>query len=233
MRNRRNRSLSSDLVIGIIAIGMGLLFLLDNLDIFDFHQVVFFWPIAFVVFGALRISQSQKPSGMVVGGVLILVGLSMTAKRLGWLDLTWHKMWPLVLIMVGMSVIFKAVDRNKEKVGAAVPAGSDDNVIDVNAILGGFQRRINSTDFKGGEITAIMGGCELDLREAKLNGEAMIEVFALCGGITIKVPADWTVVLQGTPILGGFEEKTVNPPDGSKRLVVRGYAIMGGMEVRN
>ena len=58
-------------------------------------------------------------------------------------------------------------------------------------------------------------------------------MFAMFGGIQIKVPPDWTVVLQGTPMMGGFDERTTPPPDGSKRLIVRGYVIMGGMEIRN
>jgi len=74
----------------------------------------------------------------------------------------------------------------------------------------------------------------LDMRSASIAaGEAVINVFAFWGGVTIKCPPDWTVVLQGTPIMGGFDEKTVAPPDASKRLVIRGYAIMGGVEVRN
>ena len=47
------------------------------------------------------------------------------------------------------------------------------------------------------------------------------------------MPPDWSVILQGTPILGGFEEKTIVPPHQNKRLYVIGYAIMGGLEVRN
>jgi len=78
-----------------------------------------------------------------------------------------------------------------------------------------------------------MGGCALDLREAALTTEAVINVFAIWGGITIKVPPDWTVILNGTPVMGGFTEKTARPPDNRKRLVVTGYAIMGGVEVRN
>jgi hypothetical protein len=105
--------------------------------------------------------------------------------------------------------------------------------VDVTAILGGFERRVHTQDFRGGEVTAVMGGCALDMRAASMTGEAVIDVFAFWGGVTLKVPPDWTVVLEGTPIMGGFEEKTVSPPDGSKRLVVRGYAIMGGVEVRN
>jgi len=111
-------------------------------------------------------------------------------------------------------------------------AGTD-NVVDVVAVLGGFERRVTTSDFRGGEITAILGGCELDLRESSIVKEAVINVFATWGGINIKVPPDWTVVLNGTPLMGGFSEKTVTPPDGSKRLVITGYAIMGGVEVRN
>ncbi len=101
--------------------------------------------------------------------------------------------------------------------------------------MGGFERRVNSQAFRGGEITAVMGGCSLDMRSCVMQpeGEAVINVFAFWGGVTIKCPPDWTVVLQGTPIMGGFEDKTIQPPHGAKRLVIRGYAIMGGVEVRN
>jgi predicted membrane protein len=88
-------------------------------------------------------------------------------------------------------------------------------------------------NFRGGEITAVMGGCALDLRNSSIQDEAVVTVFAFWGGVTLKVPPDWTVVLNGTPIMGGFEEKTIAPPDNSKRLIIRGYAIMGGVEVRN
>jgi len=53
-------------------------------------------------------------------------------------------------------------------------------------------------------------------------------------GITLKCPPDWTVVLHGTPIMGGFTDKTTPPPlNNGKRLILRGHAIMGGVEVRN
>jgi hypothetical protein len=72
------------------------------------------------------------------------------------------------------------------------------------------------------------------LRQASItDGDAVINVFAMCGGISVKVPPDWTVILQGTPILGGFDERTIAPHDSAKRLVIKGYAIMGGLEVRN
>jgi hypothetical protein len=105
-------------------------------------------------------------------------------------------------------------------------------VVDIAAVLGGFERRLATPDFRGGEITAVMGGCALDLRESSIVKEAVINVFVIWGGINIKVPPDWTVVLNGTPIMGGFSEKTLSVPDRGKRLVITGYAIMGGVEVR-
>jgi hypothetical protein len=166
---------------------------------------------------------------------LIAVGVLMTLQRMGYIYFSWNMLWPLVLIALGASVLVKAVTRRGavDSMAPAGNAGADDSVIDVTAILGGYQRRIAAPRFRGGEITAVMGGCELDLRSAGLEGEAVINVFALCGGIAIKVPPEWTVVLQGTPVLGGFEEKTTPPPDASKRLIIKGYAIMGGLEVRN
>ena len=110
-----------------------------------------------------------------------------------------------------------------------------DSAISGTAVLSGIRRTSSSQDFRGGELTAIMGGCEIDLRQASIKeGDAVIDVFAFWGGIDLKVPLDWSVVVQGTPLLGGFDDKT-RPPQGgsSKRLVIKGYAIMGGVEISN
>lgn len=101
--------------------------------------------------------------------------------------------------------------------------------------MGGVVRSSNSQDFRGGELTAVMGGCEIDLRNAVIKeGEAQLEIFAFWGGVEIKVPEDWTVVVQVVPIMGGVEDKSVPPKGGaSKKLVLSGHCIMGGAEIRN
>jgi predicted membrane protein len=107
--------------------------------------------------------------------------------------------------------------------------------VDCFALLGASRRRSVSQDFRGGSLFAMMGGCELDLRQASIrSGQAVLDAVAMWGGIEIKVPQDWTVALHGTPILGSFDDKTVHVGgDGSKVLVVKGAAIMGGVEVKN
>ena len=72
------------------------------------------------------------------------------------------------------------------------------------------------------------------MRQASIkSGEAVIDVFGLWGGIEIQVPREWSVVGQSTQILAGYEDKTSPPAAGGPRLVVRGTAIMSGIEIKN
>jgi hypothetical protein len=232
MENNTNRA-SSQVVLGLLVVGMGVLFLLDNLDILNFRHAIGFWPLAFIVAGCVALFGNGSRSSNYMGGVLVAIGALMIAGRMGFFYISWGTLWPLVMIALGGLVLFRSLGPGRvARPGLADGAGTD-NVVDVVAVLGGFERRVTTPDFRGGEITAILGGCELDLREASIVKEAVINVFAIWGGINIKVPPDWTVVLNGTPVMGGFAEKTVTPPDASKRLVITGYAIMGGVEVRN
>lgn len=234
MKNElRHRNASTQVVMGAFAIGLGLLFLLDNFDIFDFHRAIHFWPTIFIVIGLIKLYDTRTPGGMLIGGGFLAAGVLMLLDRLGYIDFSMRQMWPVFLIGAGAFVIVKAVSRRNRPQGIPAAADGSDSVVDVTAILGAFERRITTQDFRGGEITAIMGGCDLDMRDASINGEAVLNVFAVFGGISIKVPRDWTVILHGTPLMGGFEEKTSPPPEGAKRLIVKGYAIMGGVDVRN
>ncbi|MFS2215785.1 LiaI-LiaF-like domain-containing protein [Massilia cellulosiltytica] len=235
MENNTNRA-SSQVVLGLIVVGMGVLFLLDNLDILNFRHAIGFWPLAFIVAGCAALfgnGTRSGRSGNYMGGVLIAIGLLMIVSRMGYFYISWGTLWPLVMIALGGLVLYRSLGPGRvarEGVGAGT---SPDNVVDIVAVLGGFERRVSTQDFRGGEITAVMGGCALDLRDASIVKEAVINIFTVWGGINIKVPPDWTVVLNGTPVMGGFAEKTARPPDASKRLVITGYAIMGGVEVRN
>lgn len=232
MKNDQTRGIPGQILVGGCVVLFGLLFLLDNLDILDFNGALFL-PAMLCIVGIAKLLDSKSDSGRLVAIVLIAAGSALAAKQFGFIYLDFRTFWPLILIVVGAAVIYKAIAGRRARSLAMPAKGSDDSVVDVTAILGGFERRITTQHFRGGEVTAIMGGCELDMRGSSIDGEAVLNVFAAMGGISVKVPPDWTVVLHGTPILGGFEEKTIAPPNDSKRLIVQGYAIMGGVEFRN
>lgn len=233
MKNDTPQSFPTQMILGAVVIAIGLGFLLENLNIISFGDAISFWPVLFIVIGSIKLAENNKNSGNgVTGMMLIAVGGALILRNLGFLQVDMRTAWPLVLIFLGAAVVYKSFRRRK---GATLIKAEDgtDAVVDVTAILGGIERRITTPNFRGGEVTAVMGSCDLDLRGSSIEGEAVINVFAAMGGISLKVPADWTVVLEGTPIMGGFEEKTIAAPDRSKRLVIKGYALMGGVEIRN
>jgi len=239
--NASSKSLPAQVVVGLAVIGMGLLFLLDNLNIFPVRDIFHFWPMVFILVGGLKIYDSNDTGGRIFGGILVMIGVMLTLRSMGYIYFGWRTIWPVLIMLLGGVVVYNALRGRPTLQVGAIDAGRPidaapndvDSVIELTAALGGIERRISSQDFRGGHVTSIMGGCELDLRQANIVSEAEIRVFAVMGGISMRVPPDWTVILRGTPIMAGFDEKTVSPPNSGKRLIISGYAIMAGVEIRN
>ncbi|HKC13445.1 MAG TPA: DUF5668 domain-containing protein [Vicinamibacteria bacterium] len=117
---------------------------------------------------------------------------------------------------------------------SAIPGDDFPSRLSAFVIMGGVKRGSNAQDFQGGDAFAVMGGCEIDLREASMKeGAVMFDLFVFMGGVEIRVPDDWAVDNRGLALLGGFEDKTRRPLEAKKRLVLTGLAIMGGVEVKN
>lgn len=247
---RRERNTAAQMLIGAGVILAGFLFLIDNLGWIDLDMEVHFWPIMMMIIGASLLAKApQRGNGAAFGGILLIgFGAVSLLKGLGLIYISWKTLFPFGIIGLGLLMVFRASKRNKQpSPGTGDTSGLADDiaifgrdegetgerVLDLTAVLGGVHRKVTTQDFRGGDLNSIMGGIELDMRTASLNGTAVLNVFAIMGGISIKVPTDWTVELEGTPILGGFDEKTMEPKDASKRLVIRGTAIMGGVDIRN
>jgi hypothetical protein len=104
------------------------------------------------------------------------------------------------------------------------------------AIIGGREWRSDGTPFRGGNVVATFGGCEVDLSETSLaDAEVVIEATAMFGAIKIIVPTGWRIVTKGSQFVGGYANKTRPPqssiPGSAPRLVVKGFALFGGVEV--
>jgi Domain of unknown function (DUF1707)/Cell wall-active antibiotics response 4TMS YvqF len=81
---------------------------------------------------------------------------------------------------------------------------------------------------------AVMGGVELDLREAQFSEpEVTIHAYTVMGGIEITVPEDIDVDVSGIAFMGGFDHNASGPGvPGAPRVRVLGFAFMGGVDVR-
>lgn len=220
---------SPQLVGGLILAGLGLLFTLDNLHILSARAVLRYWPAALVLLGISQFLQARSTAGIVRGSIWILIGAFLLGERLHLVSSVW-RLWPLLLIVVGGYIAFQSFAGNVAPLSA--DAASRLSAI---AILGGVDRRVASRTFAGGELTAFMGGGKVDLREAALGGpEAILNITAIMGGFEIKVPEAWSVIVEVLPFMGGYDDKTRHPADPSApRLRIRGFVMMGGVEIRN
>jgi predicted membrane protein len=230
-RDERYRTRNaSRLFLGLVIITLGVIALLDNLGFLHIQSAWRFWPLFLIAVGLSRLLRPAGCPGRWTGFVVLLLGLWFLANNLGVMPYRVRDFWPLLLVLVGARLVWggfrqKALD---------LPASESTPRLSAFALLGGNEHKSNSADFRGGDVTAIMGGVKIDLRQAGMkSGEAVIDVFSMWGGIEIWVPREWSVVVQGTPILGAFEDKTSPTQASGPRLVIRGVVLMAGCEIKN
>ena len=100
------------------------------------------------------------------------------------------------------------------------------------AVCGGTTRKGRWVPARRNTAIGIMGGVELDFRDAMLGpGVTEVNVFAVLGGVDIIVPPEMAVEVDGIAIMGGFENETdtvLNRDPDQPLLRVKGLVVMGG-----
>ena len=217
------------LVFGLIVLTLGVIWTLDNLGIVDSTPLLRWWPALLMAAGLARLTGVGARQSVVSGTVMTTIGAILLAGNLHLMHA--RILWPLALITLGASLVFRSV-----RAPALGGSGGDVQAEVHNfAMMAGLVLKNVSQQFRGGDLSAMMGGIQLDLRGAAAAGpEVVLDVFTWWGGIDITVPPDWRVVTHVTPIMGGYDDHT-KPYAGEAKttLVIRGVVIMGGIEVKN
>lgn len=224
----------------------GILLLLTNLNIISGTVIdfLFTWQVLLIVIGAIIFANSKSSSGL---ALMLVGGLFLIDKYSGFS--VWAY-WPVILIILGiyMLVNFRRTPQNHLNGGNAdmhqqfhdpkyKGEKMEQDTIDETAVFSGGKRYFVSNNFRGGKITAVFGGSEIDLTQCKLApGKNIIDMVAIFGGGTLYIPRDWKVRVNVTPIFGGFsDERRIDPsvvyPD-DRILEIRGTVIFGGGEIK-
>ncbi|UCH96635.1 MAG: hypothetical protein JSV88_07240 [Candidatus Aminicenantes bacterium] len=239
------------LVIGLLITAAGILLLLDSLDIGFDVNVGDYWPVILIVIGLGKILQPKEHRQLYWGIIIMTVGNLFLLNNLGYIHFWFDNLWPILLILVGIEIIrcgfFKHKIRlacctfhDKKKphfkgwTGISDSKPVDDDYVDISVVLGGGEYKLTNKQLKGGRASVIMGGFDLDFRNADMEKDQIIlEASVIMGGIDIRVPAHWQVVMQGSPVLGSMEDKTTKPESPAKKLIIKGSVILGAIEVKN
>jgi predicted membrane protein len=113
---------------------------------------------------------------------------------------------------------------------------TDGEFIEVNSVFGSAKKNIFSKNFKGGEINCFMGGAEIDLTQADIQGPVIIEANQVFGGTKLVIPPHWDIKMEVTSVFGGIEDKRkaiATQVDVNKVLILKGTNIFGGMEIKS
>ena len=229
-----NQSREKRVWLGIIFVSIGLLLILRNLGLlpFDLPYYLFSWKTALIGIGAylIFVKRKQEPGLvlMIIGGIFFLR------------DITYFSIhdvigfWPIVFIALGLLIIFRK--RNSQL--STISEEERKDYIDELSVFSGSERVITSQNFKGGSVTSVFGGSDINLTPARLTpGTAVIDLFTLFGGSTIIVPSDWNVKVQVTAIFGAFDDsrKASAQYDATETsvLVVKGLVLFGGGEIKH
>lgn len=213
-------------------------------SLFPMPPWVFTWQMLLIAMG-LFIGVRHKFHGAGWFILMLVGGVFLTNEFFPEIMLRQY-LWPGALIVLGLFFILKprrrawknyVEDKSEPKTETTqTESRSSEDYIDSTSIFGGIKKNVISKNFKGGDITNIMGGSEIDLTQADINGTVTIDLTQIFGGTKLIVPSNWQVKTQMAAIFGGVEDKrslqnvTIDP---NKKLVLDGTSIFGGIEIRS
>ena len=220
----------NQLLVGLVFLALGVLFTLDNLDLIDSGPILNWWPIIVVAIGLSRLVGTRARSNMIGGALIAAAGLGLLLSNLGLIHVHVWQLWPLALIFAGIAVL----TGSRQARWSSNLGGNSEDTVSALVVMGSVTRKLTSTRFRGGDATAFLGGVELDMRNVQAAEETVvIHVLVWWGGIEMFVPPDWRVSGEVTPLMAGYVDNTKVQPVGRTHLIVRGLAVMGGVEVKN
>jgi len=249
--SRKSRSV----LFGLLIVAVGALFLAINLGWLDsgLRQVVFSWPMVFVVFAIIALATRSYWTALfwtALGTFFLLPRIAAVyPEALPGIDGNFaSNYWPVLLILLGIGVILYILFGKKRffwtkmySADSSDYAWSSSNIEGTNGayhrdvMFGGHSDIFLEPVFRGGNIDILFGGVELDLRKTTLpEGDTYLNIDVLFGGVVLNVPEDWVVVSKADALFGGVENKHTQATnaDRSRRLVVKTEALFGGCQIR-
>ena len=209
---------------GAAFVALGGILLSESFGV-QFHYWREFWyglcALGFIMVGVLTL----RNRNWLWGALWMVIGLTVGVHAFLHINVNiWRMLWPLVLITIGLAIIFNLSQRQR----GSAKKSTDDNMV---ASFSGNTRKIKG-EFAGNSLSAVFGGVDLDLRQAKIEDGAVIDIFVLCGGINIIFPDNVIVKTQVTSILGGVDDKTNAAKTAKKTVYIRGDCVLGELEIK-
>lgn len=219
----------NNMIWGIILILVGIIIGLNAFNITNINLLFDGWWTFIIIIPCFVRLFTEKQKTVNVIGILIGLSLLLNAQNIITLSMILKVLIPLIIIIIGLSLIFK--DTISKKIRESLE--SENETLEYYATFSGQNLKFKDKEVDNLELNAIFGGLNCDLSESVIKRDKLIKVYAIFGGVKIKVPENVKVVLNSTPIFAGVnnktkEIKTKNP----KTIYIDILTIFGGVEIK-
>jgi hypothetical protein len=233
----KNNNKNSVIFISVLLVSLGAVLLLRNFGLLDFKfpEKIISWRLIPLIIGINAFLKGKNIEGLIATTIAVVFFIPdyLTPEQIKF----YRKLWPLLLVAIGGLILFKhynpKYDLPKRELNAE---GKDSEFLNESNIMAGTVKKVFSKEFEGGRINCIMGGAEIDLTESDLASASALNVLVIMGGLQLKIPKEWNVIIDVLPIMGGVEDQIMKYPDSvvdkEKRFLISGNVIMGGIEIK-
>lgn len=218
---------------GIVLVIIGVIVGLNALNITNIN--IFFngwWTLFIIIPSLIGLLKEKDKTGNIIGliiGVVLLLGVQNIID----FDLIWKLILPVIIIIVGLSLIFgnnlnKKINNEIKKINNK--KGKNEEYCSTFS-----EQKIDFDDeeFKGASLTAVFGGITLDLRKAKINEDVVINTTSVFGGIDIYVPDNIKIKVKSTSIFGGVDNKKIKNDNEKEHIIyINASCIFGGVDIK-
>ncbi len=217
-------------IVALVLIALGVIFLLGNLDIIDVDigdLVSTWWPLILIAIGVTGLFRARTAPI----GSIFLIGIGVVFLLITHDVADFDILWPVVIIAAGILVLLQ--NRLSRRSTSAADVGQDS--VNVSALFSGRVQRITSQNFQGGNVSATFGAVELDLRGARLAENSVLNVSVFAGGVELRVPDEWLVNVNGSPVLGAIESSKPQPAgtEDAPTLTINASITLGGLDIKS
>lgn len=191
------------------------------------------WTLFIIVPCFIGLFKEREKTGNIIG-LLIGVALLLCAQNVLNFDIIWKLAVPAILLIIGLSLIFK--DVFNAKVNEEIKKLNENKTKDGGycATFSGQNIKFDGEKFNGTDLTAVFGGIKCDLRNAVIENDTIINVSSIFGGTEIYIPDDVKVKIKSTSIFGGVDEKKANKVENAEAhtIYINAICIFGGVEIK-
>lgn len=218
---------------GIVLIVVGLIIGGNSLGITDIN--IFFdgwWTMFIIIPCFIDLFKENDKTGNIIG-LLIGISLFLGCQDIIDFDLIWKLVFPIILVIIGLSIIFKDVLGGKVSDEIKKLNGKRKESNSYCATFAHQDVSFDGEKFTGTDLTAVFGGVKCDLRNAIIKEDVVINASSIFGGIEIYVPSNVKVKIKSMPIFGGVENKANTKIDENSCVIyVNCTAVFGGVEIK-